>query len=88
MKIESNQKESVGVPVAFIDDVGDLWVRTTHESDLMDNQVSIIRSNKMATFDYFDMGDFVDCLDNHEQSPNCNYAVEKFYEGDSFTIKF
>ena len=88
MKIESDQKENSDVPVAFVDNVGDLWFRTTNESDLMDNKVSIIRSDKMTLFEYFDMGDFVDCLDNHEQSPNCNYAVEKFYEGDSFTITF
>lgn len=88
MKIESNQKENTGVPIAFIDDAGDLWFRSTNESDLMDNQVSIIRPVNMVTFDYFDMGDFIACLEKLEQRSDDNYAVKKFYEGDTITITF
>ena len=86
MKIESNQKENTDIPIAFIDYVGDLWFRTTNESDLMDNKVSIIRSDKMTIFEYFDMGDFIDHLARYERSLDDYYAVKKFYEGDSVTI--
>ena len=86
MKIESNQNENTAVPVAFIDEEGDLWFRTTRETDVMKNKVSIISTDQETPLDNYSMNDFMACLGNHEQSCCVNYAVVKFYEGGSFTL--
>lgn len=89
MKIESNQNENTAVPVAFIDEEGDLWFRSTSEKNLMDNKVFIIikKTNEVFTCCY--MRDFINCLDAKKESyKGYNYAVKTFYEGDSITITF
>lgn len=88
MKFESNQKENDVIPVAFIDEEGDLWFRTNHEEDIMQNKVSIIDAITNQTLTYCDMNDFVTCANNDETNSDGNYAVKKFYEGDSVIINF
>ena len=90
MQFKYNEESGVErVPVAFIDNEGDLWIRSTHEENLMDNDVNIIikKTNEVFTCCY--MRDFINCLDAKKESyKGYNYAVKTFYEGDSITITF
>ena len=88
MKIETNQKENVGIPIAFIDNVGSLWFRSKDQSDVMDNEVFIINTGDDTTIDYYNMDDFVSCVNRYGSNSSYIYAVKKFYEGDSITITF
>lgn len=88
MKIESNQKENTGIPVAFIDGVGDLWFRATHESDVMDNEVYVIKTGETTEVFYYNTDVFLACINNNVPNSSYNYAVKKFYKGDSVTINF
>ena len=89
-EIKYNEESEVKhVPVAFMDDKGDLWIRSTSEKNLMDNKVFIIikKTNEVFTCCY--MRDFINCLDAKKESyKGYNYAVKTFYEGDSITITF
>ena len=93
MKIKYNEESGVErVPVAFIDNEGDLWIRSTHEENLMDNDVNIIIKKTNEVIDYCDMEEVIGCITNKysdiELSGNLNHAVKNFYEGDSITIIF
>ena len=86
MKIEYNEQSEVErVPVAFVDNDGDLWFRTTSEENLMSNLVFIIASNKNDVYTNFGMRDFISRANSTEGDI---YAVKRFYEGDSISISF
>lgn len=89
MEIKYGGNGDKGVPIAFIDNEGDLWFRTTNEENSMDNIVSIIsiKSNQVLT--YCDMDDFIEYSDTTSNDHNKgNYAVKTFFKGDSITITF
>ena len=88
MKFETNQKEKSVIPVSFIDGEGNLWFRATHESDVMDNEVYVIKSGETTEVFYYEMDVFLACINNNVPNSSYNYAVKKFYKGDSVTINF
>ena len=86
MKIEYNEQSEVErVPVAFVDNDGDLWFRTTSEENLMDNLVFVINSETNEVFTCCNMEDFISRANSTEGDI---YAVKRFYEGDSISISF
>lgn len=89
MKFKFDQKETTDIPIAFIDDEGDLWFRTTDEENLMDNIVYIICRKTNTVLTYCDMEDFIECSDtNVDDNHQGNYAMKTFFKGDSITITF
>ena len=86
MKIKYNEESGVErVPVAFVDNDGDLWIRSTSEENLMDNLVFVINSETNEVFTCCNMKDFISRANSTEGDI---YAVKRFYEGDSISISF
>lgn len=81
----NEQSEVERVPVAFVDNDGDLWIRSTHEENLMDNLVFVINSETNEVFTCCNMKDFISRANSTEGDI---YAVKRFYEGDSISISF
>lgn len=72
------------LPIAFVDNVGDLWFRTNDADDIRDNQVNVM-TKRGDILGSMSMLDFIDAIDN---KPCAVKVVKTFYEGDVITIQF
>ena len=74
------------LPIAFIDNVGDLWFRTNDATYIQDNDVHIL-TKRGVIMDNMTMDDFINTVNGINNTTTVT-VVKAFYVGDTITIKF